>query len=455
MKILYLDLGMGAAGDMLCAALLDLLDDEQRQSVLDTLNNAGIPQVVYRLRRDEKCGITGLHLDVLVDGHEEGHDHHDQDHDDHHHHQDYDDHQHQHHHHDHDEHHHHYDHDHDEYHHHHGDHDDGHEIHHHEHHHHHASLEDICRIIDDLALSGSVREKAKEVYRAIAMAESRVHGKDVGMVHFHEVGAMDAVADVTAFCCLMEQIRPDRVVASPVNTGSGQVRCAHGILPVPAPATALLLEGIPAYSSSIRSELCTPTGAALIRTFADSFGEMPVMRMREAGYGTGTKDFEQANLVRAILAEGESARSAAIEFACNLDDMTAEDIAHAMQVFMDAGALDVYTIPIHMKKSRTGTLLTVMCREEDREEMIRLIFRHTTTLGIREYTPSRYTLQRHVEVRQTGYGPIRCKVSRGYGVVRVKPEYEDIAKAARETGKSILEIRESLSPELKRMILPD
>lgn len=440
MKILYLDLGMGAAGDMLCAALLDLLGDEQKQKMLDDLNKAGIPQVVYKLRHDEKCGITGAHLDVLVDGREEGH-HHDHDHDDDHHHGHHDHHDDEHH----DNHHHHHHHDdHGEHHHH--DYEDHHSGHDHDHHdHHHASLEDICRIIDGLALPDSVREKAKEVYQAIALAESRVHGKDVGMVHFHEVGAMDAVADVTAFCYLMEQLRPDRVIASPVNTGSGTVKCAHGILPVPAPATALLLEGIPAYSSLIRSELCTPTGAALIRTFADSFGEMPVMRMSAAGYGTGTKDFEQANLVRAILGEGEAEKFHAIELACNLDDMTAEDIAYAMQMIMDAGALDVYTIPIHMKKSRTGTLLTVMCREEDRDRMIRMVFQHTTTLGIREYTPVRYTLKRQEKIRQTAYGPVRYKVSRGYGVTREKPEFEDIAKAARETGKSIREIRESLS----------
>ena len=445
MKILYLDLGMGAAGDMLCAALLDLMGEEEREKALKALNGAGIPKVTYCLRPDVKCGIRGSHLDVRIDGQMEGQEEHGRDHEGHEHIHGHEGHDHTH------EHEHTHGHDHEHSHGHDEDHShvhahDAHAPEHghphgHEHHHHHASLEEICGVIDGLALPASVRSRAREVYEAIAGAESRVHGTSVGEVHFHEVGAMDAVADVTAFCYLTQLLGVDRIIASPVNTGSGQVRCAHGILPVPAPATALLLTDIPAYSSGIPSELCTPTGAALIRVFVQSFGEMPVMRIQAAGYGTGRKDFEQANLVRAVLGEAKEERHAAIELACNIDDMTAEDLAYAMQVMMEEGALDVYTSPIAMKKSRTGTLFTVMCKEQDRDRMLTLIFRHTTTLGIREYHPARYTLRRRIQERQTPYGTVHYKISEGYGIRREKPEYEDLARIARETGSSIGQVR--------------
>ena len=278
------------------------------------------------------------------------------------------------------------------------------------------------------------------VYRLIAEAESQAHGVPVTEIHFHEVGTMDAVADITAVCMLMEEIAPDQVVASPVHVGSGQVKCAHGILPVPAPATAYILRGVPIYGGSIRGELCTPTGAALLRHFAAKLGDMPVMATQRIGYGMGKKDFEAANCVRVLLGETADKRDTVAELTCNIDDMTAESIGFAMETLFAAGALEVYTVPVGMKKSRPGVLLCTMCREADKDEMVRLIFKHTTTIGIREQVSNRYTLKRSVETVGTPFGQIRKKVSAGYGTRREKYEYEDLARIARQRGMSIEEV---------------
>ncbi|MCR4670479.1 MAG: nickel pincer cofactor biosynthesis protein LarC [Saccharofermentans sp.] len=391
MKTLYFDCQMGAAGDMLTAALYELLDDEGRKEFLDKINNAGIQGVTSTAEPSVKCGITGTHMKVLVDGMEE------QDH---------------HHHHDHKE----------------------------EHHHDHADMHGIEHIIDDLKIPGSVKEDAKQVYGLIAEAESHAHGKPVTDIHFHEVGTKDAVADVVSVCLLMDMLRPDRVMSSPVNVGSGHVHCAHGVLPVPAPATAYILRDVPIYQGHVKSELCTPTGAALLKHFTDEFTDMPIIRIESTGYGMGRKDFEQANCVRAFLGESLGDAGRVTEFKCTLDDMTPEMIGFAEEVLFREGALEVYTLSAGMKKSRPGIELNVMCKEADRDKILKLIFKHTTTLGIREYTSRRYTLDRRIEERDTEYGKVRLKISEGYGVKRQKWEYEDISRAARERGCSVEEI---------------
>ena len=267
MRTLYLECGMGAAGDMLTAALLELTED--RQAFVDKMNHIGLPGVSVAAEPSVKCGITGTHMRVTVDGAEEesvdadGHEHH-------HGHEHTHDHGHDHH---------------EEAHGHHDDHD-----HDHGHgHHHHASVKDIDGIIGSLDVSEKVRADARAVYALIADAESRVHGRPVTEIHFHEVGTMDAVADVVGVCLLMEMLSPDQVIASPVHTGSGHVHCAHGILPVPAPATALILEGIPSYGGQVKGELCTPTGAALLKHFVSRFGDRPVMTVEAVGYGMGKR----------------------------------------------------------------------------------------------------------------------------------------------------------------------
>lgn len=290
-----------------------------------------------------------------------------------------------------------------------------------------------------LALPERVKRDVLAVYRQLAEAESHAHGVPVSDIHFHEVGTMDAIADITAVCLLMDRLAPGEVIASPVHTGSGQVRCAHGILPVPAPATAYLLRDVPIYGGTVQGELCTPTGAALLKHFVTRFGDMPVMRVSAIGYGCGKKDFEAANCVRALLGETENAAGSVLNLSCNLDDMTAEAVSFAMERLFDAGALEVYTLSAGMKKSRSGLLLRVICRPQDRKTIVQTIFRHTSTIGIRESVNRRYVLEREIQTVDTAYGPVRKKISQGFGVTRTKYEYEDLARIAREQNLSLKE----------------
>ncbi|MBR6812359.1 MAG: nickel pincer cofactor biosynthesis protein LarC [Oscillospiraceae bacterium] len=395
MKTLYFDCSMGAAGDMLSAAMLELISD--KKSFLSEVNSL-IPGVHISAEESTKCGIKGTHLTVRVHGeeeHEHMHDHH---------------------------------------------HEHEHEHHHEHHHHHHSGMSDIEHIVSHLNVSGKVKEDVMSVYRIIAEAESAVHGVDIEQIHFHEVGTMDAVADVTMACLLMEKLGRPKVMASPVHVGSGQVKCAHGILPVPAPATALILKGVPIYSGSIKGELCTPTGAAILKHFCSKFAPMPTMSVENIGYGMGTKDFEAANCVRAFIGfEGED-DDTVTELSCNIDDMTPEWVGFAMETLLSEGALDVYTLSAGMKKCRPGIILTVLCKNEDKEKFARLIFKHTSTIGIRESTVKRYTLKRETVDNYTVLGPVRSKRSSGYGAKKEKYEFEDLARIAREKGKSLAEV---------------
>ena len=296
-----------------------------------------------------------------------------------------------------------------------------------------------------------MRGHAAEVYRLIGEAESHAHGAPVSQIHFHEVGTMDALADVIGCCWLMHLLGPDEVAASPVHVGSGTVRCAHGILPVPAPATAHILMGVPCYGGEIKSELCTPTGAALLRHFVSRFGPMPLMRAGKTGYGMGTKDFPQVNGLRAILGEsGGEGADRVIELSCNLDDMTPEALGFACETLMENGALDVFTTPIGMKKSRSAVMLTLLCRPEREEELSRLCFLHTSTRGIRRRECTRRTLSSRFLQAETAFGTIPVKISEGYGVCRMKPEYEPAARAAREHGVSIGEVTRAALAALGR-----
>ena len=424
MKTLYLDCGMGAAGDMLTAALTELLPDPDE--FIEKLNRLSVPGVRFRKETAVKCGITGTHIFVLVDGAEEseemhGHSH---GHGEHHHHEHAHSHGHEH------EHSHEHEHNHE------------HEQHHeHEHSHHHSGMHDIEHIVSHLDISTKVKEDILAVYHLIAEAEGHVHGKPMTEIHFHEVGTMDAIADVTAVCMLMDELSPDEIIVSPVHVGSGQVKCAHGILPVPAPATAYILRDVPIYGGSIQGELCTPTGAALLKHFASRFGDMPVMRTHAIGYGMGRKDFPRANCVRAMLGETADKTDTVSELSCNVDDMTAEAIGFATERLFEGGANEVYTIPIGMKKSRPGTLIRVICKEQDKEKMIGLLFRHTSTIGVRETVTQRYIMERKIESVQTPYGEVRRKVSSGYGTSRIKYEYDDLARIAKEQNISIDEVR--------------
>lgn len=429
MKTLYLDLPMGAAGDMLSAALYELLNEEERKSFIEEINNAGIPGVRVTTESSVKCGITGTHFKVTVDGQEE---------------ESHDAHEHSHEHHHNEDHHHPHEHSHE---HHHEEAREHEHTHDHEHHHHHASMAEIENIINSLKIPENVKADVIEVYKLIAAAESNAHGKPVTDIHFHEVGTMDAIADITSVCLLFNKVGAKNIFASAINVGSGQVHCAHGILPVPAPATAFILKDIPIYSNHIKGELCTPTGAALLKHFVNHFGTMPPIKMSAIGYGMGKKDFEAANCVRAILGDSDEKPETILEYTCNLDDISAERIGFAMEQLFAAGAVEAYTIPVTMKKSRPGHLLCVMCHERDKQKILETIFKHTTTLGVRENISNRYFLERSIETVKTEFGDIRIKRAEGYGVKREKYEYEDLAAIARKTELSIDEIIKRITKE--------
>ena len=353
MRTLYLDCGMGASGDMLMAALAEIAPEGGR--IAERLEALGLPGVRAELERVTKNGVAGSHIKISVHGVDEAEPQASQDH----------------------------------------------------HHHEHRGLADICRIIDGFALPEKVRADAKAVYTLIAQAEGRVHGREPGEVHFHEVGALDAVADVTGACMLMHELCAERVVVSPLRVGYGSVKCAHGVLPVPAPATALLLEGLPAYGGDIEGEMCTPTGAALIKYFAQEFGPLPEMVIEKSGFGMGSREYKRVNALRAIVGEGIDPLPRVAELRCNLDDITAEELAFAQELLLERGALDVYTQALGMKKGRAGVMLSCLCEEARLDEFAELILRHTPTLGLRVYRPERITLSRREELRQTPYGPVQ------------------------------------------------
>ncbi len=384
---------MGAAGDMLMGALYELCPD--KEGFLRDMNRL-LPGVTLTAETVTRQGIAGAHMRVAVHGREEGH-HHDHDHD------------------------------------------------HEHHHHHHRSLGDIREMIGGFDLPQAVRDRAMEVYGRIAQAESAAHGVAVGEVHFHEVGALDAVMDVTGVCYLMHLLAPEAVWASPVTVGSGTVRTAHGLLPVPAPATARLLEGVPVVSGDIVAELCTPTGAALLRTFAGGFGPMPEGVVRGCGYGCGTKDFPRANCLRAFWLDtaetGAGPNDTVTELMANIDDMTGEELGQAMEALLAAGALDVSYVPLQMKKHRPGALLLCLCRPAEADQLAREILRLTSTFGVRRTDCPRYALAVTGDKVETPLGTVARKTGTGWGIVKRKPEYEDLAAIAREKGLSLAEVR--------------
>ncbi|MCR5577164.1 MAG: nickel pincer cofactor biosynthesis protein LarC [Oscillospiraceae bacterium] len=386
MKILYLDCGMGAAGDMLTAALLALVDD--KEAFLRKINGILDGKAVVSCAPDVKCGVQGLHVSVVIGGDEEGEEP--------------------------------------------------------RHHHPHTGIREIRDFLASAPVSEKVRADALAVFNSIAEAEAAVHGREIENIHFHELGTVDAVADVLGVCLLMEQLAPDRVLASPVNVGGGAVKCAHGVLPVPAPATERLLRGIPYYEGEIKTELCTPTGAALLRHFVSDFGPMPTMRVENTGYGTGKKEFGRLNAVRAVLGEAEGETESLVQLACNLDDSTGEELGFALEELFKAGALDAWTAPIGMKKGRPAVLLCCLCRETEREAVLRCLFQNTATLGVRETRCARHTLERSVTVKRSAYGDVRIKTARGFGAERSKAEYEDLARLAREHGVSLRQVKDSI-----------
>lgn len=387
MKTLYLECSTGVAGDMTISALAGLLDDPDSVAVM--INNLGIPGITARMERSEKNGIAGRRLSVEIHGSEE---------------------------------------------------DDP----HHEHMHHHSSPANVRQIINFLDVSDFVKKNANEIYDLIAEAEAAAHGIPVEQVHFHEVGMLDAVADIVGTCMLIEFIAPEQIVSSPIRTGYGHVRCAHGVLPIPAPATEYLLRGIPAFAGDTEGEFCTPTGAAIVKHFADRFENMPHMVFERTGYGMGKKNFGIANFMRAYLGETDEELPKISELSCNVDDMTAEDLAAAAETILNDGALDVFITPVIMKKGRPGSMLTCLCRASDSGKFAKLMLERTSTTGVRRCASERYEMSSEIGSKMTCYGQVRVKKSKGFGVEKEKIEHDDIVRLSGETGLPISAVKKNL-----------
>ncbi|GHV26705.1 hypothetical protein FACS18948_2880 [Clostridia bacterium] len=405
---------MGVAGDMLAAALLNLLDESERFEFINDLNRQvkQFGDIDASLDKRVNNGIAGYHFSVSVNGiveesldahaHHHGHDH---------------------------EHEHHHEHRHD------------HKYHHHEHDHttnphSHSDLSSVLSKIDSFSYSDAVKADAKSVYDSLALAEAHAHDRPVDLVHFHEVGEIDAIVDIITVCALIHKLNTDKIVASPIELGGGFVKCAHGILPVPAPATAYLIDGIATTMGRFPSELTTPTGAALIKHFAKSFSDKQSIVVKKIGYGLGTKEFPSLNAVRVVLGETEkqlcSPNDEICELSVNLDDMTGEEIGFAVERLYENGALDVFTTPINMKKNRPGVILSCLVTPDIADKIAALMLSHTSSLGVRRYDCPRYRMNRTINTVNTKYGDVAIKRADGFGATKSKPEYNDLEKIAKE-----------------------
>ena len=432
MKTLYIECKMGAAGDMLMSALFELLSDEEQSKFINTINRLFGSDIQIDVENKKTSGICGSHIHVKVMGIEENpldntlheneknHVHIQESNSTHHHDHDYK-----------------------------FNHDNNHNFnqdHSHSHLHTHYSYESVRHIIENLDIEDTVKHNALSIYELIGNAEAKVHNTSLQNIHFHEVGSLDAMVDIVGCCILISYINPDNIICSPIHVGNGTVKCAHGVLPVPAPATAEILQQIPYYTGSIDTELCTPTGAAILRHFVDEFCDMPTMNIEKIGYGIGNKEFDIANAVRIFYGNLSSTNTKIakhvssdcedylidhiLEISCNLDDMTGEELGYAMEVLLDAGALDVFFQPIYMKKNRPGVLLKCFCEKSKKELFTDLFFRHTTTRGVRYMEYDRTKLSSSFEEIQTSAGTVRNKISTGKEIRKSKLEFDDLKKIA-------------------------
>ncbi|WP_408009290.1 nickel pincer cofactor biosynthesis protein LarC [Pseudalkalibacillus sp. A8] len=400
MKCLYLDCQSGISGDMTLTALVDLGADIQY--ITEELQNLPIDDFKLGVRQVDKKGIASKELMLELFNPSGGHHHH----------------AHEHHH--------------------------GHEHGHDEHHHEHRKAATILEMIEHSDLPVRVKERSKAVFEVIAQAEGKIHGMDPADVHFHEVGAMDSIIDVIGVCLALDNLNIGRIIASPVPTGYGKVQMAHGLYPIPAPATAEILKGIPLADFHVEAELTTPTGAGFLKALVSEFGQLPAVTMERIGYGAGKKNFDHPNVLRAILFEDQSVepdRERVEILECQIDDMTGESFGFVMEKLFEAGALDAYYTPVQMKKNRPGTLVTVLTTPNHWERLEEILLRETSTFGVRKSSWSRIALERRIEVVETRFGNISVKVGyKNHEIYQVSPEYEEIRKAAKQYGKPFEEI---------------
>ncbi len=319
-----------------------------------------------------------------------------------------------------------------------------------EHEHAHRHLRDILKIIDDSRLSGGVKLRAAKIFSRLGEAEARVHNIAIEKVHFHEVGALDAIIDIVGAAICFELLAIERFVSSPLHVGSGTVEMEHGRFPVPPPAVAELLKGVPFYSTEIAGELLTPTGAAIITTVCSEFGHIPQLMLHHSGYGAGTRQYEKfPNVLRVLIGDDVDAGDAATDekllvLETNVDDLSGQISGYVMERAFELGALDCYFTPVQMKKNRPGVLLTILCFREDREKFMQLLFEETTTLGVRSYEVDRRALERQTVRVGTAYGSIDVKVARfKQKVVNAKPEYDQCRLAAQKANVPLRVVEEA------------
>ncbi|MXZ72148.1 MAG: nickel pincer cofactor biosynthesis protein LarC [Acidobacteria bacterium] len=430
-RVLYLDCFSGAAGDMIAGALIDGgVPFEELTRVVDSLGLDGVRISHDRVDRSG-IGAAKFRVDAGTHGHShgEGHDH---------------DHVHSH------------------------GHGHGHSHahahahdHDHEHHHHHRSLSQILRIVEGSSLSSAGKARAGRLFRRLAEVEAAIHRMPVEEVHLHEVGAVDSIVDVVCAVRALEWLAPDRVVVSPLNVGSGTVKCAHGEMPVPAPATAALLAGAPTYAAGPAVELTTPTGALIVADYADAFGPLPPMRVARIGYGAGDRDLPgRPNVLRALVGESAPVEASTepaagilaapdaeglervVVLECQIDDMNPQLYGVLMDRLTEAGALDVFYAPIQMKKNRPGTLVTVIASPARRSELAGILFAESTTIGVRVTETLRERLERESVTIDTRLGVVRVKVARRRGeVLNAAPEFEDCVRLAAEHGVAVKDVQ--------------
>jgi len=416
MRIAYLDCFSGISGDMFLGALIDTGVSPE---IFERAVNALGLDAKLQISRVNRSGITATKVDVIVEGerdsprstqaevsrshphkHEHAHDHeHSHDHA-------------------------------------HGHHHDS--VHQNTGHHHGRGLSEIREIIRKARVSESAKKIAIGIFETLGAAEAKIHNVDIEKIHFHEVGAVDALVDITCAAIGAEALGVDEIVCSPLNVGGGTVNCAHGIFPVPAPATLELLTGAPVFSSGLQAEFVTPTGAAIVRTLATRFAAFPEMKIEKTGYGAGTRDFPgHANVLRITVGEAASRFAANTSqenisvLEANLDDLNPQVFGYVMDRLFEAGALDVFGMPVHMKKNRPGTLLSVLSRPEDADRLAQIMFAETTTLGVRRRQENRHVLARKWQTVSTRFGDVRIKIASLNGTVSsYAPEYEDCRRIA-------------------------
>jgi len=390
LTLLYFDCFSGASGDMIVGALLDAglpLDD-----LRGALGTLAVDRESVWTERVTRAGITATKFHVRGETHEKKHGH---------------DHPH--------------------------------------HHHSHRTLPEISKLIDGSALSAAGKERAKDLFAKIGEAEAAIHGTSMDKVHLHEVGALDSIIDIVGTVYALETLGVERIVSSPLNVGSGTVRTEHGLYPIPAPATARLLQGAPMYAGPQAAELVTPTGALLVTSYAESFGAVPAMRVSAIGYGAGSRDLpDTPNVLRVLLGDVDStAPSHAVTvIEADIDDMNPQIFGALMDRLLAEGALDVFYTSIQMKKNRPGTLLTIIAAPEARERLTSIVFRETTTIGVRYREMTRECLDREKVTVETPLGPVRFKIARRNGeMLNASPEFDDCARIATATGTPLKDVQ--------------